>query len=151
MPDLRRLILFAGTAALTAPAPAQAAAPSKLTVHVHTRPAVFSRDGKVLAKQPAKPRLGDLIFQVGSISKGGKKIGREDVFCSETDAIHEICTVVDQLEGGSIVHIGVGDATKPVFLDSIVGGTGRYASATGSALMRFTGPLDATLVYTLGS
>jgi hypothetical protein len=156
MLDLRRLIsaptiALAGAAALSAAGVAQAAVPKQLTVHLHTQPAVVMRGGKILAKQPSQPKLGDLLFQVATISMGadagGKKIGREDVFCGFMSPSREICTVVDVLPGGTVVHDGAYDATQPVFLDAIVGGTGRYAAVRGTAKARFTGALDATQVY----
>ena len=151
MLDLRTLITTAGITVFAAAGAAQGAAPRKLTVHLHTKPPVFIRGGKVLAKPPAKPKLGDLITQVATILRNGKRIGHEDVLCGLMAANREICTVVDRLPGGTIVHIGEGDPMKPTFVDAIVGGTGKYVGATGSAVATFTGPLDATQVYTFGS
>ncbi len=140
-------IALAGVVALALAGSADASGPKTLTVHLHTQPAVFMRDGKVLAKQPAEPKLGDLLFQVATISKGGKKIGREDVFCGFVSPTREICTTVDVLPGGTVVHDGAYDGNQPVFLDAIVGGTGKYAAVRGSVKARFTGLLDAGQVY----
>ena len=149
MLDLRRLVATStiAVAVLATAGVAQAAVPKKLTVHVHTQPAVFARDGKVLAEQPAKPRLGDLLYQAATILKGGKKIGRQDTWCGFTGPTLEVCTTVDRLPGGTVVHMGSFDGNNPLFIDAIVGGTGRYAGISGTTEARFTGPLDATQTY----
>jgi hypothetical protein len=92
---------------------------------------------------------GDSAYFVADILAGNRKVGREDVICGLSSPTFELCTAVDRLPGGLIIHIGANSFTDLVDTDVITGGTGRYLGARGSALTRFTSPKAATLTYVL--
>jgi hypothetical protein len=60
-----------------------------------------------------------------------------------------VCTSVDELAGGTIVHTGSGRTTGNTFTGAITGGTGRYRGVTGSVVTSWQNASDAVVDYHL--
>jgi hypothetical protein len=92
---------------------------------------------------------GDNAYFTADISRGGHKIGREDGTCGFTTNLIEVCTSVDHLSGGTIVHVGANSIAKETFTDAITGDTGTFADATGSVTGTFSGANSIDQTYHL--
>jgi hypothetical protein len=107
-------------------------------------------NGQVTPATPStKYAPGDNVYFTADISRGGHKIGREDGICGMTSAVIQLCTSVDHVPGGTIVHIGANSITSETFTDAITGGTGRFARAAGAVTGTFTGATSITQTYRL--
>jgi hypothetical protein len=80
---------------------------------------------------------GDVGTISGTLSRGGKQVGRYLAVCTQFDARgHSICQFVLALPDGQLeIQSGYGKGLNGNRLvhDAIIGGTGAYAGATGDA------------------
>jgi hypothetical protein len=79
----------------------------------------------------------------------GSTVGSENSACFATTADVAICTSVDELPGGTIVHTGSASTTGNTYTDAITGGTGRYRGVTGSTVGTWQNATDAVVRYYL--
>ena len=82
--------------------------------------------------------LGDLLACRGSLQQDGRNAGRVHWTCVYLGAERrgEDCTATVSLAGGTLQLAGVLSHTNPVSTWAIVGGTGDYAGARGTARLR---------------
>jgi len=135
---------------LAAAVAGQARAPSSLSVTLTVTSNNVVHEGHVGPATPATIYApGDTTSFTADIFRGGHKVGREDSTCGMTTSLIQLCTLVDHLPGGTIVHVGANSVAKETFIDAITGGTGSYAAAHGTVAGKFTGVTSLSQTYGL--
>jgi hypothetical protein len=89
---------------------------------------------------PAGQSIGDETYLGGKIMKGNVR-GYTTAQCATvTTEDHNLaqCQVDLVLRHGTVITIGTSNDTSPVLKLAVVGGTGRYARASGSGTLRPT-------------
>jgi hypothetical protein len=150
---MRRALIavLASGLVLAAAVTGQAKAPSSLKVTLTVTSNNVVHDGHASPVTPATTYSpGDTTsFTADILRGGGHKVGREDSTCGMTTSLIQLCTLVDHLPGGTIVHVGANSIVKETFADAITGGTGIYAAAHGSVVGKFTGVTSLSQTYQL--
>jgi len=124
---------------------------SKLTVTLHTTSNNILHGGTTTPNSvTAKYESGDSQYWQAVIhNRAGSEVGSENSACFATTPDVGICTTVDELPGGTIVHTGSGRTTGNTFTGAITGGTGRYRGVTGSVVTSWQNASDAVVDYHL--
>lgn len=123
----------AGVVAIADAAGSPSAAATGQTLKLVARPT----GGGQIDNRPKGPSAGDQFFESGTLSDPAQhRLGRftltAELVAGGARHGSEQSTVVAFLPGGQIVMTG-GHATTDRFIAPVVGGTGRYAGARGTA------------------
>jgi len=124
---------------------------STFTVTLHTTSNNILHGGTTTPNSvTAKYEAGDSQYWHAEIhNRAGSSIGTENSACFVTTPDMGICTSVDELPGGTIVHTGSARTTGNSYTDAITGGTGRYRGVTGSVAGTWRNASDAVVDYHL--
>lgn len=159
--NIRRIAvatIAASAVALSVAVPAAAAPSGSLTIYTH------QTQRNVLDLGASGTTVGDVVTGSGTVamSKGGKTVGTY-VYRAETVQVNipggnenRLSTQVWGVKGGSIMVSGlisVQQGTRPTKPQPliIVGGTGDYAGANGTATLKPTSANNYTVTFTFTS
>jgi|tagenome__1003787_1003787.scaffolds.fasta_scaffold20958891_4 hypothetical protein len=122
-----------------------------MTVMLHTTSNNIVHAGTTTPNSiTAKYASGDSQYWHGEFrSRAGAVVGSEDSDCFITIPAVGVCTSVDELPGGTIVHTGSTRPTALTLTTAITGGTGRYRGATGRVVYSWMSESDARVDYHL--
>ena len=122
-----------------------------MTVMLHTTSNNILHGGTTTPNSiTAKYASGDSQYWHGEFrSRAGAVVGSENSACFITTPDVGVCTSVDELPGGTIVHTGSSHTTALTLTTAITGGTGRYRGATGRVVFSWMSESDARVDYHL--
>jgi hypothetical protein len=102
---------------------------------------------------PQGESAGDLSVFGGSLSRGGKSVGKFQAECIHLSSDHSQCSLTGAVSGGQIAAVpayGKGfSGTQPVSRYPVVGGTGAFQDARGYIVEQDTGPAAGRLTVHL--
>lgn len=144
-------VLVTAVAAGAVGSGATAAKQTTFTVTLHTTSNNILHGGATTPNSvSAKYEAGDSQYWHAEIhNRAGSTIGTENGACFATTPDVGICTTVDELPGGTIVHTGSARTTGNSYTHAITGGTGRYRGVTGSVVGTWRNASDAVVDYHL--
>jgi hypothetical protein len=82
---------------------------------------------------------GDMLVGGVDLFQNAKKVGHTRFTCVFNFPPDVMCTNHSRLPGGQLISQQLGDLTKPVVVEPIVGGTGEFRSARGEVRVEFAG------------
>jgi hypothetical protein len=131
MPTLLRLSLIA-LAVLGTAAPSALAA-KRMRFDLRSK----VTNAKLIDAEPVGKSAGDiLIFTEDLFGEGSAVVGHDAAYCVQLFDATALCSGVYSLKGGQIMVQLLQPGPTGTYTQSVTGGTGRYARATGTVTVR---------------